>query len=353
MRYRAVTSQLASDLQDAKKILLLELGGLGDLVHSLPALWALRQQFPRAELHCLVQAGNASLLRLTPWIDRVIPYQRGGNGSVRHHLATALALRARHYDLAVDFMGADYSAAVAGISRARRRLMRHPGPSRFRIGWQVFSTDVMECSFHQEPMYLQKLSCLEQAGVERPASLCSIRRDPSFADNGVSPSRTPYLHVSPYTKLARKELPPERMAELLVMLQHRFPRHQLVLSSSNKARERALLDRLLAVLPFQPAAIYPGTLNIPELYALIEGADLHLGGDSGAMHLAWLAGTPSVAWFRDFGAFGEWVPQGSQYAIVRSSDQRTDQLHGIDLDQIVDQAERVRTLPRTLPGSFH
>src|SRR5439155_507517 len=57
-----------------QKLLVIELAGLGDNVHLLPALWLVRRQWPGAELHVMVNANVASLFKLTPWVDRLWSY---------------------------------------------------------------------------------------------------------------------------------------------------------------------------------------------------------------------------------------------------------------------------------------
>ena len=60
----------------AKKIMVLDLGFLGDTVHLLPALWMVRQAYPQAELHCAVAAHVTSLMDCVPWVNRVWGYMR-------------------------------------------------------------------------------------------------------------------------------------------------------------------------------------------------------------------------------------------------------------------------------------
>ena len=59
-----------------KKILVMELAGLGDNVHLLPALRVLREQERDAQLHVMVSAHVADLFQLTPWVDRIWKYPR-------------------------------------------------------------------------------------------------------------------------------------------------------------------------------------------------------------------------------------------------------------------------------------
>ncbi|MDB5972565.1 MAG: lipopolysaccharide heptosyltransferase [Hydrocarboniphaga sp.] len=337
--YRRVSAGFAADTSNARKILAIEIAGLGDIVHSLPALWALRQGYPKAELHCLVQEGNASLLGMAPWIDRVIPYRRFSSVGYFHHLQIAREIRAQRYDVAVDLIGADCSSLIAGISGATRKLIRRPGSSRPRSAWRWFGTDIMHVPFRTEPMYQQRLSCVRQAGFTTPAATFQLAEPQKTIPVSVAWSEAvPYIHVSPYTKLSRKELPPSQMAQLVEGLMRSFPGHRLVLSCSAKQRELAAMTRLLADLPSSPWQVFAGTLDIPQLYSLIQSAALHIGGDTGTIHLAWLADTPTVSWFRKREGLVQWAPQGARHALVHSIEDEADYLYGVDNDTILTRA---------------
>jgi heptosyltransferase-1 len=316
-----------------RKILAIEIAGLGDLVHSLPSLWALRQHYPNAELHCLVQQGNAGLLELTPWIDRVIAYRRSEIGDSGYYPRMLSTLRRQRYDLAVDLIGADHSSVIAGICGAKRRLIRQPGPIKNRWAWRWAHTDLMNVAFGGEPMYRQRLRCLEQSGM--PAQPVAFE----IAAPGASMDATPYIHISPYTKLACKELPPRQMARLITQLALAFPGHRLVLSCSAKPRELAAMRQLASVLPPGRATVLAGQLDIPQLLALIASAALHIGGDTGTLHLAWLAGTPSVSWFRQRPGLVQWIPQGPQHQVLLADAPAADYLHGVNNVQLIALAK--------------
>src|SRR5436853_7161362 len=83
-----------------RKLLVIELAGLGDNVHLLPALWLVRRQWPGAELHVMVNANVASLFKLTPWVDRLWSYPTAPKPGVRENLRWANALRREHFDCA-------------------------------------------------------------------------------------------------------------------------------------------------------------------------------------------------------------------------------------------------------------
>ena len=320
--FRRVAGDFAASTRDAKRILIIELAGLGDLVHSLPALWSIRKTYPAAELHCLVRSANASLLQLTPWIDRVLPYRRGGVGELGYHFGIARELRAQRYDLVIDLVGSDYGSAIAWLCAAPRRLIRRPGQSKPRHGWRWVATDVMEHPFRQEALYLQRWTCLAQAGVQtpRPQFQLDLDRLPQLPNTSQAGARPRYVHLSPYTRGQHKELPVALLAQLLTRLRAESPDIELAISCASKPRERAALDQLLRALPFEPWQVHAGTLDLPQLCGLIAHADLHLSGDSGSMHLAWMLGTPSLTWILHGGSMRQWSPEGAAHRHVTFAD---------------------------------
>jgi ADP-heptose:LPS heptosyltransferase len=335
--FRAASPEFAIETASAKKILIVEVAGLGDLVHSLPAMAAVRQTYPHAELHCLVRREYASLLALAPWIDRVWPYRRNRRTlSLRSIASTTRALRAEHFDLAIDLMGSDHASTAAWLSGAKRRLVRRPGPVRARFAWRWFATDVIESPFGQERMYLQRWHSLQRAGIRSAAPDFELLPGPSLGSLlGVEAATLPYLHLSPCTKQGRKELPQAQLVELLLRLREERGDLQLAISCSGQEREQRALDALLRALPFTPWRVFAGTLDIPQLHALIGGAALHLGGDTASMHLAWLAGTPSVCWMSALASHRTWAPEGERHAMVYSDVPPGDHLLGISTEAVV------------------
>lgn len=342
-RDRHVTSDFAARTRHSRKILAIEIAGLGDLVHSLPALWALRRAYPAAELHCMVQESNASFLQMVPWIDKAIPYRRSLHAGIGYHLAMARRLRAERYDVAVDLIGAEHSSAVAGIAAADRRLIRRPGTQRQRWGWRLFATDVADVPFRVGAMHEQRLSCLQRAGFDVSDGSFNLSEgtDDPVVEDIRRHSPAGYIHVSPFTKLMCKELPPEQMADLIVGLQTSFPGHRLVISCSSRPRECHALAEMLSALPTPPFKVFAGSLSIPQLFRLIAGASLHVGGDTGTIHLAWLTRTPSVSWFRRIESINDWAPKGEQHAVLSCQSTPADYLRGIGTDLLLSHAASV------------
>src|SRR5437762_13758322 len=109
------------------RILIVRLGSIGDIVHTLPSLAAIRRALPDAEIAWVVENRAAEILRSNPLLDRLIEIdtkalRRGlmSGETLRAPRQQLRLLRASAFDLALDFQGLLKSATVARLSGARR-----------------------------------------------------------------------------------------------------------------------------------------------------------------------------------------------------------------------------------------
>ena len=301
----------------AKRVMVLDLGFLGDTVHLLPALWMVRQAYPQAELHCAVAEHVTSLMECVPWVNRVWGYMRyPRHATLRENLQMVSRLRRERFDVVINLNGSDRSSWLTFLSGARERLGRLPddGGPPF---WKRMFTACVHYPSGQDAVYLQRCRCLERAGfpfapefhVEfDPANLRAAQI--SDADRGT------YFHISPFTTADYKELPPAQLAELIGALAKKFPKRKLALSCAPTEREREKMTHLLALLPQKPWRVFDGKLNLIQLVAVIQNSALHLCGDTGTLHLALMTGARSVCWFWPNPGMRVWVPTGERHRTV-------------------------------------
>src|ERR1044071_9489696 len=109
------------------RILIVKLSSIGDIVHTLPALAALRAAMPQAEISWVVERRSAEILRDNPLVDRLIEVdtkalRRGlmSGETLRAPRQQLRRLRASAFDVALDFQGLLKSASIARLSGARR-----------------------------------------------------------------------------------------------------------------------------------------------------------------------------------------------------------------------------------------
>ena len=97
------------------------------------------------------------------------------------------------------------------------------------------------------------------------------------------------------------------------------------------------MTALLGSLDFQPSRVFAGDLNLLEFAALVQASCLHLGGDSGGLHVAWMANVPTVTWFRRYDGLADWRPVGDHHRSV-IGERTCEGLAGIEVTQLVAMA---------------
>ncbi|HUP29476.1 MAG TPA: glycosyltransferase family 9 protein, partial [Usitatibacter sp.] len=189
------------------KVLVMELAGLGDNVHLLPALWELRDHWPATELHVMVNAHVAALFGLAPWVDRTWAYPRP-RPSLASSLDWTRRLRAERFDCVINTTGSDRSSLITRGTGAPMRIGRRPadgGPP----GWAWLFTQVVDEPHYREPMYLQKRNFMATALLGPGRRFAGEPRfhvaiDPALrrAAGITAADEGKYIHLSPCTTAA-------------------------------------------------------------------------------------------------------------------------------------------------------
>ncbi len=277
-------------------LLVVRLGSMGDIIHTLPAAATLRRSFPGAHLTWLVESRWAELLEGNPYVDTIAILERGSFSSL---WSSARRLRRRRYDLAVDFQGLLKSAISASVARPEKLYGFDKSLLRERLAAWFYSRMVKVKAGHVVDMNLELAAA---AGASNPAALFPL---PEGKPEGTLPEGR-FVLANPLAGWAAKQWPLERYTALAERL-------------------RADLD-LNLVLNGPPGAF-------PQLMQ-VEGAFIHLSGlqglihatrraaavvgvDSGPLHLAAALGVPGVALFgpTDPARNG---PYGESFAVIRT-----------------------------------
>ncbi|HET6883714.1 MAG TPA: glycosyltransferase family 9 protein [Pirellulales bacterium] len=156
-----------------ERILLVQLNGLGDILHAFPAAAALRTARPEAHLAWAVDANYADLLSAQSWLDQVVVWDRRSLGGLVRMLGH---LRRDSWEIAIDFQGRLRSGLVARLSRAHRRVGYLPSLEMAQVFYN-------EC---------RPLESLNVHAVERNLALVA-----HLGPGGVSPLARPYLSQQP------------------------------------------------------------------------------------------------------------------------------------------------------------
>src|SRR5664280_2071212 len=219
LRYRPMSKPEAKTFfartRGAKKVMVLDLGFLGDTVHLLPALWMVRQAYPQAKLHVAVAAHVTSLMDCVPWVDQTWGYMRfPRHATLKENWQMVSRLRREKFDVVINLNGSDRSSWLTFLSGAPERLGRLPDDGGPPFWKRMFTAHVSH-PFTEEPVYEQRCRCLEQAGFPFTPPEFHAEIDPAHlrAAEIATAEQGTYFHISPFTTADAKELPPEQLVE--------------------------------------------------------------------------------------------------------------------------------------------
>jgi lipopolysaccharide heptosyltransferase II len=294
-----------------KRILVIRLDLIGDLVLSLTAVRALKRTYPDAEIDLLALPSSAKVALSDPALSQIIVYDpnvwRRPKALVqpknwREAMAVIRQLRVRYYDIAISVFG-DWAAILAVLSGAKRRV------GFGRESYPGFMTDNISGQHWDSRDHQHEVDYCLALAHEAGATIT--------ADD-----RVPQLYVDEWARIEIEEL---------LLKEGIHPDTPLIVchvSSNNGQSKRwpipywaTLIERLLCAnvaqvvfsgapddLPLiesitrqmhkhteHPAINLAGKTSLTQLAALLQRADLLISGDSGPMHIAAAVGTPLIA----------------------------------------------------------
>ncbi len=315
-----------------KRILVVKLSDIGDVLTATPALRALRESFPTARLEALIPPNSAPILAESPLVDEVIvfdkfQYDRPVDALKPSSLAALLRLardlRRRRYDCLVILhhlttrWGTLKYAALALTSGARVRAGLDNGR-----GW-FLTHRVRDHGFgarHEVEYWLDVVGTLG-AGTKDTSLEIAIGENDQIPTPSLPPlpgggrGRCPLIAIHPGSggySLARR-WSAEGFAQVADALVERYgARIVLVGTPADGVSQVASLMRSEAVN-------LEGRTNLKQLAAVLKRCNLFIGADSGVMHLAAAGGTPLVAIFgpSNHRAWGPW-PRDGRHIILRA-----------------------------------
>jgi lipopolysaccharide heptosyltransferase I len=280
----------------ARRIALIKPSALGDIVHALPVLTALRRHYPAAHITWIVNRGYEPLLRGHPDLDATLPFDRGSSRtgllSTAFNYARFLRrLRGRHFDLVIDLQGLLRSGLMAWASRAPRRV----GLGTAREGATWFYTDTVPVAdfnaLHAVDRYWLVAEALGAGGQPKQFRLPIIPADRQWALDRLDGCPRPWLVVGVGSRWMTKRWPPEHFATLLQQAHAHFGGTFIFVGGP----EEAVISRATAERLRGPKRDLTGATSLPQLGAVLQQGDVVVANDTGPLHLAAALGRPVVA----------------------------------------------------------
>jgi heptosyltransferase I len=302
----------------ASRILVVRLGAMGDIIHTLPAVASFKQSYPGSRLTWVVEPKWAPLLEENPFVDRVVLLHRDFPRGLWHSWRE---LRAEPYDFAVDFQGLIKSALTASAAHPDRIFGFHRSQLRERAAGIFYSQQTESRSSHIVERNLDLAAAAGASAVLRNFPLPSGHAESDLPAGD-------FVLASPLAGWRSKQWPMEHYREL-----------------AHRLREELHLPLVLngqpgCAFPQVPDAIQHGS-GLPGLIHATRRAAAVIGVDSGPMHLAAALGKPGVAIFgpTDPARNG---PYGGSLQVLRGESATTSYKRDADIDDSMRQITPAR-----------
>lgn len=280
---------------ERKKILVIKLSALGDVILSTPSFRAIRRRYPQARIVALVERAAYPALKACPYVDDVLSFEKFGKRDLRSILRLGRLLAREQFDVCVDLQNNRLSHALSYLSGAHTRV----GYANRRLDF-FLNQEVKDLRPVVGPVEHQ-FQLLEKLEIEHPDTRPELSTDPLDEESmsrflrenwlgenqtlvGINPGSSPLWKT--------KQWPQESFVELCDALAKDNVRVVITGTKDDLAAAEAIA-RQARTRPI----IAAGRTSIGELIALIRRCRVFVTSDSAPMHIATAVGTPVVALF--------------------------------------------------------
>ena len=279
-------------LSEISRLLIVKTSSIGDIVHALPTVQAIKEAAPQLSLGWVVRSRCADVLRGNPWIDAL--FVMPDKPSFGELLKLRRELRAARYEIALDMQGLFLSGLVTQLSGAPVRL----GWDRNREGNALFLTHPIVSGKGQPRHEVDLLYGFAEAlGVYSPHP--EFTPQPYLTIEGMDKASEwlaglthPRIALNVGASRTYKRWPVERWQQVAQELTS--SRRSLVFVGDK--RDAEIVAQIAPSLQGNFVDL-SGKTTLPELASVLASCDLLVTGDTGPMHLAVAVGTRVIALF--------------------------------------------------------
>lgn len=314
----------------AKRYLVMKLRHHGDVLLVTPLIAALKKQDPDCEVDVLIYQETRDMVAANSHIKHIHVIDRkwkklGTKEQLKHEVSLVRAVKQRHYDVVICLADQWRAALLAKVSGAKKRI-GIAYPSRNNRLWQSCFTDLIPELSTQEHIVEQNLLALTPLNIPAVATeALHMQYHPQDAEHVQELLREeawqgePYVVMHPGSRWFFKCWDDDKTIAIAQKLLNQGL--TVVLSAAPDARELEMIEAIQSKLDVSTGrlCVLAGNMNLRELAALIDGADLFIGVDSVPMHMAAAFATPCVALFGPTW-LERWRPWSDNATVVYAGD---------------------------------
>lgn len=311
--------QQPPDWSRVRRLLVVRLDNLGDVIMTGPALRALRAHLPRLHITLLASPGGAPAAELLPWIDdlrvcRALWQDLGRLALDPAREAALIAdLRRGEFDLALILTSFSQSPHPPALACALAGIPARLGESRERGRALTFALASAPDDLHQVD---RNLRLLRAAGVPAGDARLEIQlsdRARARARDLLAACGGHYFVLNPFASCPARTYDPVRLARAARLLSQRTGLTPVLCGA---ARDRPRAEGLLSELG-PGAEDLLGATDLPTYAAVIAGARLVLTPNTAALHLADALGVPQLVLYGGTELPSQWAPRASPHRLLR------------------------------------
>ncbi|MDB4878044.1 MAG: glycosyl transferase family 9 [Gemmatimonadetes bacterium] len=332
-----------------RRVCIVMMSAVGDAVHVLPVVNALKRHSPHVHITWVLQPGPATLVRGHRSVDEILLFDRAKGWSAFADIRRALA--GREFDLVINLQVYFKAGIVTKFTQARVKL----GFDRARardFNW-LFTTHRIppHAVQHVQDQYFEFLTALNVPHEPVTWDLGPWPNERAWQDEFLARFERPLASIVVATSKPQKDWLPERWAEVVDALYHDFGLQPVLVGGKSPREvhaEQAIMERARHA---PHSALGSGLRN---LVGILDGSSLVLAPDTGPLHMSVALDRPTLSLmgytnprrtgpYRKFhdlivDAYGE---PGEDYPI--SMENRLDRMQRITVRDVLDRVERWRT----------
>lgn len=288
------TLEVYREVKAEKKILVIKLGAIGDLILAVPSFRMLREKFPDARICLLADRKLAPSVSSCPYLDEVIPVDRSRLSNIFYLLRLAKRLRREGFDVSVDLQNSKWTHALAFLSGVRERA----GFRRGKLGFLLNRAETPPKA--PEPPVRNQFRVLSKLGVQKLDDRLELWASPRARRNAETwmaalPEGRPrvgfVLGSSPQWET--KRWPIESFRELGDRLARELNASVVLIGS----KEDVPLAYHYLSRPADYVLDLTGRTSPQDLIAVTEKLSALISGDTAPLHAAAALGIPVAALF--------------------------------------------------------
>ena len=260
----------------SKKVLILRLGAIGDVVHSTIIAQAIKSTYPQHEVHFITASYICPLIENSTYIDKVVPFDMKEKDNIFYLIKKGIELRKEKYDFIINLTNSTRNFFMIYIAAPKKLIKRnakrvHAADAFYNTACDAFGKlikpETIDIGVDKE---IQNKLKKELSSLNHPIVIISPGGDNDSQRQG-------RIWADDY------------WTQLGNTIVEKYNATILVIGSKTEAQHHSRFSEI------KNSHIYSGKMSLKETAALISLCDLFISGDSGPLHLADAVGAKTIA----------------------------------------------------------